>query len=133
MNKVLGKYVYAVECSQILELLGLEYAEAACAVYLFADIRGCIDSKVVERLNLIANKYGLPIIFPLDHPLSKQRADAFTSLDQKVTLIESVGLFDYIKLQINAKYVITDSHRVARESAVLGLQVINLKDTHETR
>ncbi len=87
--------------------------------------------KVVDCINKIANEYKMPIIFST-HPRTRKNIERKNILFEKnVKLIKPLGYFDYVKLQTNARIVISDSGTITEESSILGFLAINLRENHE--
>lgn len=86
---------------------------------------------LVESLNAIAEKYNMPLILST-HPRTRNMIEAkgikFNSL---VKAMKPLGFNDYIKLQIKAKAVLSDSGTISEESSILGLKALNIRQAHE--
>jgi UDP-N-acetylglucosamine 2-epimerase (non-hydrolysing) len=87
--------------------------------------------KLVDILNMIADKYNLPLIVST-HPrtFNKIKKEKI-QLSSKVKLLKPFSFTDYIKLQINAKAVLSDSGTISEEASILGLRALNLRQAHE--
>lgn len=86
---------------------------------------------LVESLNAIADKYNMPVIVST-HPRTRNMIEAkqveFNSL---VKTMKPLGFNDYIKLQMKAKAVLSDSGTISEESSILGLRALNIRQAHE--
>ena len=86
---------------------------------------------LVDSLNTIADKYKLPVIVST-HPRTRKMIEAkeieFSPL---VSLMKPLGFNDYVKLQINAKAVLSDSGTISEESSILGFKALNIRQAHE--
>jgi UDP-N-acetylglucosamine 2-epimerase len=84
-----------------------------------------------NSLNEIAEKFRLPIIFST-HPRTQNMINSkkikFNSL---VKSMKPLGFNDYIKLQIEAKTVLSDSGTISEEASILGFKAINIRQAHE--
>jgi UDP-N-acetylglucosamine 2-epimerase (non-hydrolysing) len=86
---------------------------------------------LVDSLNTIAEKYMLPMIFST-HPrtnnmLEKKRI----TLNPLIKTIKPLGFIDYIRLQMNAKSVLSDSGTISEESSILSFRALNIRQAHE--
>lgn len=87
--------------------------------------------KLVEVLNLIADKFELPVIVST-HPRTFNRIrDKKSQFSQNIKLLKPFSFSDYINLQINAKAVLSDSGTISEEASILGLRALNIRQAHE--
>ncbi len=86
---------------------------------------------LVESLNAVAEKYGLPVIVST-HPRTRKMIEAEgTEFHPLVQTAKPLGFIDYISLQIHAKAVLSDSGTISEESSILGLRALNIRQAHE--
>jgi len=86
---------------------------------------------LVDSLNTIADKYKLPLIVST-HPRTKKMLLAKgIKFNPLVKTMKPLGFNDYVKLQIKAKAVISDSGTISEESSVLGFKALNIRQAHE--
>lgn len=87
--------------------------------------------ELVNSINSIAEKYKLPVIIST-HPRTRKMIESkgviFNSL---VNTMKPLGFNDYIKLQIKAKAVLSDSGTISEESSILGFKALNIRQNHE--
>jgi UDP-N-acetylglucosamine 2-epimerase (non-hydrolysing) len=88
-------------------------------------------NELVSALNLIADHYKLPIIVST-HPRTRDRLDELkANLNPLIIFCKPFGFFDYNKLQLEARAVLSDSGSVSEESAILGFPAITIRDSME--
>jgi UDP-N-acetylglucosamine 2-epimerase (non-hydrolysing) len=82
-------------------------------------------------LNIIAEKYSLPIIVST-HPRTRKRIEAGEiKFHPLIKLHKPLGFIDYNALQISSKAVLSDSGTISEESSILGFPALNLREAHE--
>lgn len=86
---------------------------------------------LIDSLNAVAEKYKLPIIIST-HPRTQKMIEAksikFNSL---IKIMKPLGFNDYVKLQMHAKAVLSDSGTISEESSILGFKALNIRQAHE--
>lgn len=134
MKEVLSHYMPQIESSNILGNLNLEQGGY---FVVSAHREENVDnednfSNLLETLASIAVKYGLPIIFST-HPRTRARLEkrGIAGIDHRIRFIKPLGFFDYVKLQMNAKCVISDSGTITEESSILNFPSVTIRQVHE--
>lgn len=88
-------------------------------------------SLLIESLNELANKYKMPIIFPI-HPRTKKIYNKTKlKVNKLVNFIDPLGFNDYNKLQIESFVVLSDSGTIFEESSILNFRALNIRESHE--
>jgi UDP-N-acetylglucosamine 2-epimerase (non-hydrolysing) len=85
---------------------------------------------LLSTLDEIASR--LPLVFPL-HPRTRRRLEeANVSLDpSRWKLMPPVGYLEFIRLQSEARVVLTDSGGIQEETTVLGVPCVTLRENTE--
>jgi UDP-N-acetylglucosamine 2-epimerase len=133
MFEVLNSRKGDIEKSDILERLGLEEGK----YFVVSSHREeNINSEtnfydLVDSLNTVAEKYKLPMIVST-HPRTRQMIEAKgIKLNPLIKTMKPLGFNDYVKLQIKAKAVLSDSGTISEESSILGFKALNIREAHE--
>ena len=87
--------------------------------------------KLFDVIDNLSEIYKLPIIFSV-HPRTKLKIEQYKkTFSPLVKLLKPLGFFDYIKLQIDSKVVLSDSGTITEESSILNFPALNIRNTHE--
>ena len=133
MYEVINAKMNDIERSDILARLGLE---AGKYFVVSAHREENINSEenfmdLVESLDAIAEKYNLPVIVST-HPRTRKMLEVkVIKFNTLIQTLKPLGFNDYVKLQINAKAVLSDSGTISEESSILGLKALNIRQAHE--
>jgi UDP-N-acetylglucosamine 2-epimerase (non-hydrolysing) len=134
MQEVLEFYMPQIEKSNILNNLGLKSNQF---FIVSAHREENIDSPenmqdMIQTLNALAQEYKVPVIVST-HPRTKKKLDSMElgRLDPLVQFLKPFGFCDYIKLQMEALCVVSDSGTISEEGSLLNLPAITIRNTHE--
>lgn len=133
MLEVLTHYRDQIEASDVLARLGLEDGKYfVVSAHREENIEAPqVFAKLVNILNAVAEDHKLPVIVST-HPRTQNRIDAANSrFHSLVRLMKPMGFFDYVKLQISARAVLSDSGTINEESSILNFPALNLREAHE--
>ncbi len=131
--EVLAHYRDRIDASAVLSRLALDERG-----YFLASVHReeNVDSprafaRVVAVLNAIAEDYGKPVVVST-HPRTMKRIETNgTKFHEQVRLMKPLGYFDYVRLQLAARAVISDSGTITEESSILNFPALNLREAHE--
>ncbi len=133
MCEVLTHYRPCIDASDVLQRLGLQEGRY---FVVSAHREENIESpqsftKLVEVLNAVADDHDLPVIVST-HPRTQKRIDASGArFHPQVRLLKPLGFHDYVRLQLSARAVLSDSGTINEESSILNFPAINLREAHE--
>jgi UDP-N-acetyl-L-fucosamine synthase len=133
MFEVLTHYRDRIEDSDVLSRLELE---AHGFFVVSAHREENIDAernfaKLVQVLDSLARDHDIPVIVSA-HPRTQKRVDAAgVKFHERVRLLKPLGFHDYVKLQLNARAVLSDSGTINEESSILNFPALNIREAHE--
>ena len=134
MREVLDYYMPKIEKSDVLKRMNLSSNQF---FIVSAHREENIDSpenmaNMVETLNALAEAYKLPVIVST-HPRTKKKLDTMElgNLNPLIQFLKPFGFCDYIKLQMEALCVVSDSGTISEEGSLLNLPAITIRNAHE--
>lgn len=133
MYEVLHHYLPNINASDVLEKLNLEENKYfVVSAHREENINSEKNFKgLMESLNLIAEKYGYPIIVST-HPRTQKMIDSKQIVMRpEVQFLKPMGFNDYNALQMKSFAVLSDSGTISEESSTLNFPALNIRDAHE--
>jgi len=133
MCEVLTHYADVIDASDVLSRLELTSGQYfVVSAHREENVDSDINlEKLALSLNLVAETYGEPIIVST-HPRTKNRIDSQNiQFNPLIQLLKPLGFRDYVKLQKEARAVLSDSGTINEESSILNFPALNLREAHE--
>ena len=134
MREVLSDHMEKIQASDALERLNLEEKQ-----YFLASIhreenvdRSESLANLIEALERIAEEFDLPVVVST-HPRTRKRLEALGKKDisAKIKFMKPFGFLDYVKLQMRARCVISDSGTICEESSMLNFPAVTVRNAIE--
>jgi UDP-N-acetyl-L-fucosamine synthase len=133
MFEVLSHYLPKINTSDIIQRLGLE-KEKYFVVSAHREENINNDKNfngLLKSLNLISEKYRLPIIVST-HPRTRKMLDTkMVQVNNLVQWMKPIGFCEYNCLQANSFAVLSDSGTISEESSILQFPALNIREAHE--
>ena len=135
MKEVLAFFADKIASSNIITDLGLknnEYFVVSCHREENVDYKDNFDN-FLQTLRAVASHYELPIIIST-HPRMRKKLEKLgvsTEDAQLLRFMKPLGFFEYVRLQKEARCVISDSGTITEESSILGFPAITIRQAHE--
>lgn len=134
MREVLDYYMPKIQASDVLARMGLEQGRY---FIVSAHREENVDTPenltdMVDTLNALAAQYEFPVIVST-HPRTQKRLDALNldKLDSRIQFLKPFGFCDYVKLQMEALCVVSDSGTITEEGSLLNLPAVTIRNAHE--
>jgi UDP-N-acetylglucosamine 2-epimerase (non-hydrolysing) len=134
MKEVLCHHRQQIDDSEVLTRLNLQQR----GYFLVSAHREeNVDSEInfanlLQSLSQIADRYDKPVIVST-HPRTRIKLEKrdMVDLDSRIQFLKPLGFPDYVKLQINAACVISDSGTITEESSILCFPAVTIRQAHE--
>ena len=134
MEEVLDHYMPKIQASDILKKEGLEQDK----FFIVSTHREeNVDTRenlkdLLETLRVLAETYQYPIIVST-HPRTRKRLEELEEHVEHplIRFVKPFGLLDYIKLQMSAFCILSDSGTITEEASLLNLPAVTIRNAHE--
>ena len=133
MKEIISYYQEKIRGSEILSRLNLvENSYFLISAHREENVDNKLKLiKFLEILNLLAEKYNMPVIVST-HPRTRNKIEKENiKLNKNIIFSKPFGYFDYNLLQLKAYCVVSDSGTITEESSILNFPAINLREVHE--
>jgi UDP-N-acetylglucosamine 2-epimerase len=133
MFEVVSFYRSRIEASEVVSQLGLTpHGYLVVSAHREENIDADASfEKLVAILNGVAQHTQLPVVVSC-HPRTRKRIEhKAVHFDALVRLIEPLGFSDYVRLQTQARAVLSDSGTITEESSILNFPALNIREAHE--
>lgn len=134
MQEILNRFMPKIQNSDILVKLGLQpkrYFVVSSHREENVDVEENLHN-LVDSLQKLAVEYDMAIIVST-HPRTRQLLEKLArgDLDKRIQFLKPFGFTDYIKLQMDAFCILSDSGTITEETSLLNLPAINIRNSHE--
>lgn len=134
MREVLDHYMPKIHASDVVERMGLQSGHFfIVSMHREENVDTPENLRdLVDTLNALAQAYCMPVIVST-HPRTQKRLDALElgQMDSRIQFLKPFGFCDYVKLQIEAICVVSDSGTITEEGSLLNLPAITIRNAHE--
>lgn len=133
MREVIEHYLPGIAASDVLARLGLtQHHFFVVSSHREENVDSPANlTKLFAILNALAERYQEPVIVST-HPRTRNRMDALgLTAHPLVQFLKPFGFLDYVKLQTQARAVLSDSGTITEESSILNFPALNLREVHE--
>lgn len=136
-NIMIDSLVHSLEaCKQTTILDDLSLTPGEYAVMTMHRPSNVDDTDQLRKLLAVISELSrqIPMIFPC-HPRTQKEMGEMVPLeefpDSQLKIIEPVGYLEFLRLQSEAKYVLTDSGGIQEETTYLGIPCITIRKNTE--
>jgi UDP-N-acetylglucosamine 2-epimerase len=133
MREVLEHYMPKVDRSVALKTLKLKpqdyFLVSAHREETVDDARQL--KRLVDVLNAVAETHERRVIVST-HPRTQKRLDESSLKPHRlIEFVKPLGFTDYVRLQLDALAVLSDSGTITEEASILNLRAVNIRESHE--
>ena len=133
MKEIFDFYGLEIDKAEVLSRL-----QVAVRKYIVVSLHREENVDDLEKLNYLissveemAKHCGLEVLFST-HPRTRERLKSVSiGLNSRITFLDALGFFDFVKLQRSAFCVVSDSGTLTEESSLLSFPAVTLRNSHE--
>lgn len=134
IKEVLSEFANQIEASDVMNRL-----QVAAREYFLVTMHRSenVDNpqrleQLLEALSNISDKYAQPLLISV-HPRTASKLEVFnlSPLSKRVKLLEPLGFFDFVRLERDARCVLSDSGTVQEECAIFRVPNVTIRDVTE--
>jgi len=134
IKQVLDHFADKIDDSESLKLLEVESGK-----YILATVHRAENVDLPDRLTQIfgglaavAEHFQIPCLVSV-HPRTADKLNqhGIKASEDSIKLLEPLGFFDFVKLEKNARIVLTDSGTVQEECCIFGVPNVTVRDVTE--
>lgn len=133
MFEVLNYYREKIEASDVLQRLKLKPRKYfVVSAHREENIDNpALFQNLVATLNQIAKDYDQPVIVST-HPRTRNKVEELKiEFDQRIQLSKPLAFSEFVRLEMDATAVLSDSGTITEESSILNFPAINIREAHE--
>ena len=134
MQEVLEYYLPKIKTSDVLGRLKLQPQRY---FLLSAHREENVDSPenlqdLLNTMQALVKQHEMPVIVST-HPRTRLRLEklGMDDIDSRIQFLKPFGFFDYVKLQMEAFCVLSDSGTITEEASLLNLPAVTIRNAHE--
>ena len=134
MQEVLEHYMPKITASDVLDRLDLNPKHY---FLLSAHREENVDSPenlqdLLDTLQQLVKQHQMRVIVST-HPRTRHRLEKLgvDGLDSRIQFLKPFGFFDYVKLQLDAFCVLSDSGTITEEASLLNFPAVTIRNSHE--
>lgn len=134
MQEVLNYFMPKIEQSEALSKLGLQskrYFLVSAHREENVDTPATLQD-LLDTLQVLVKQYDMPVIVST-HPRTRQRLEklGIEGFDSRIQFLKPFGFFGYIRLQMEAFCILSDSGTITEEASLLNLPAVTIRNAHE--
>lgn len=132
LKQVIGDLGVQISESNVVDRLGLRAQEF---FLVSAHRQETVDNPdrlrvLVQSLEQLASATGQRVIFST-HPRTASKLEGLGFSVSGIELMKPFGLVDYLKLQLESRFVLSDSGSLSEESSILGFKAGTIRNSFE--